>query len=103
MGGGLVTLARIITTIGTVVAAIIVTGIVLKVLDANASNDIVNVVLDAASWLTAPFHGLFSLDDSDAQTALNWGLAAVVYCHRRAGDRPAVAALTVSSAGPGRW
>ena len=79
LGGGLVSVARVIATIGTIVAAIIVAGIVLKVLDANASNDIVNVVLDAAGWLVGPFKGLFSIDDADWQTVANWGLAALVY------------------------
>jgi hypothetical protein len=79
MGGGLVSLARVITTIGTIVAAIIVAGVILRVLDANASNDIVKVVLDGARWLVGPFRGLFSVDDADWQVVVNWGLAAVVY------------------------
>lgn len=79
MSSGLWSVARIITTLATVVAAIIAAGIVLKVLGASSSNDIVNVVVDAASWLSAPFHGLFNLSDNDWQVVLNWGLAAVVY------------------------
>ena len=79
MSNGLWSLARVITTLATVVAAIIAAGIILKVLGANPSNGIVRIVVDAASWLSAPFHGLFNLKDNDWQIVLNWGLAAVVY------------------------
>jgi hypothetical protein len=79
MSSGVWTLARIITTLATVVAAIIAAGIVLKVVGANPHNEIVKVVVDAASWLSAPFHGLFNLNNNDWQIVLNWGLAAVVY------------------------
>jgi hypothetical protein len=79
MGSGLWALARIITVIATVVAAIIAAGIVLKVLGANPSNQIVSIVLDAANWLVAPFRGLFSIHDADWRVIVNWGLAAVVY------------------------
>jgi hypothetical protein len=49
------------------------------VLDANASNDLVGAVLDAAGWLVGPFKGLFSIDDAELQVVVNWGLAAIVY------------------------
>ena len=83
-GAGAVTsgrlmLARIIRLIGAIVAAIIVLGIVLFVLDANTSNSLVKAVNDAASWLVGPFKGLFSLADRKAELAVNWGLAALVY------------------------
>ena len=79
MGSGLYTVARVITTIASIVAAIIVAGILLKVLNANASNDIVRWVLDAASWLVGPFKGLFTIHNADMRVIVNWGLAAVVY------------------------
>jgi hypothetical protein len=79
MGSGLVTAARVVKAIGAIVAGIIVLGIVLKVLDANASNDLVGAVVDAGSWLVGPFKGLFSIGDADLRVAVNWGLAALVY------------------------
>jgi hypothetical protein len=79
MGTGLATLARVVSLVAGIVAAIIVAGILLKILDANPSNDIVNWVLDAARWLVGPFKGLFSIHDPDWRVIVNWGLAAAVY------------------------
>ena len=72
-------LARAVALIGSAVAGVIVVGILLVVLDANPRNDIVEAVTDAARWLSEPFHGLFDLDSSKGQIALNWGVAAVAY------------------------
>jgi hypothetical protein len=75
MGG----LARLVRLAAGVVAAIIVAGILLVVLNANSSNDIVSTVNDAARWLVGPFDGMFTLDSGKATIAVNWGIAAVVY------------------------
>jgi hypothetical protein len=72
-------LARVVALIGGLVAAVIVIGILLIVFDANARADVVEWLTDAARWLAGPFHGLFNLDSEKWQTAVNWGLAAVVY------------------------
>jgi hypothetical protein len=76
---GLFTLARVVALIGSLVAAVVVIGILLVVLDASTKNDIVQWMTDAAEWLVGPFQGLFNLDSQKGQTAVNWGLAAVVY------------------------
>src|SRR5215211_3158647 len=73
------TLARLVTTIALVVAGIIVAGILLVVLEANRSNDLVNAVLDAARWLAGPFKSLFNIDNQKTEVAVNYGIAAVVY------------------------
>lgn len=78
-GGGGLAVARVVKAIAGIVAAIIVAGILLVVLEANKSNDIVAAVLDAARWLVGPFKGVFDLDSAKATVAVNWGLAAVVY------------------------
>lgn len=72
-------LARAVRLAGTVVAGLIVIGILLVVLDANPSNDVVDWLVEAARDLASPFHGLFDLKSSEWQTAVNWGLAAVAY------------------------
>jgi hypothetical protein len=72
-------LARIVRLVTAVVVAFIVAGIVLHLLDANGGNAIVSFVYDVASWLVAPFKGIFSPDGAHARIAANWGLAAVVY------------------------
>jgi hypothetical protein len=72
-------IARAVIVIGGLVAAILVLGIVLVLLKANRSNDIVKAVHDAASFLAGPFDGLFKLDREWVETAVNWGIAAVVW------------------------
>ena len=57
----------------------LVLGIVLVLLKADRSNDLVQAVRDAASFLAGPFDGLFTLDSPQASKALNWGIAAVVW------------------------
>ncbi len=71
--------ARLVTMIAAAVAGVIVIGILLVLLEANRSNEVVAIVLDAAKWLVGPFKGLFSLDSAKLQTLVNWGLAAAVY------------------------
>ena len=71
--------ARAVILAATAVALVLVLGIVLVLLEANRSNDIVQVVRDAASFLAGPFDGLFTLDSNKAERAVNWGIAAVVW------------------------
>jgi hypothetical protein len=72
-------LARLVRMITFAVVAVIVAGILLHVLDANADNGVVAAVYDVAGWLVAPFKNVFSLNGAHEQIAANWGLAAVVY------------------------
>jgi hypothetical protein len=73
------TLARLVRLAAGIVAAIIVAGILLAVLNANPTNDVVSAIHDAARALVGPFDGMFTLDSADATLAVNWGIAAVVY------------------------
>ena len=72
-------LARIVRIVTGLIVAVIVIGILLRVFEANASNGIVSAILDVAGWLVDPFKGLFSIDDRKVQTAVNWGIGALVY------------------------
>jgi hypothetical protein len=72
-------LARFFILLGTAVAAVLVLGIVLVLLEANPSNDIVAAIRDAARFLAGPFNNLFTLDSNKAERAVNWGIAAVVW------------------------
>jgi hypothetical protein len=72
-------IARVVILLATAVAAVLVLGIVLVVLEANRSNDIVQVVRDAARFLAGPFDGLFTFDRNKVEVAVNWGIAAVVW------------------------
>jgi hypothetical protein len=73
------TLARLVILVATAVALVLVAGILLVVLGANTSNDIVKAVHDAARFLAGPFDGLFKLDSHKATIAVDWGIAAVVW------------------------
>ena len=72
-------LARVVTLIAAIVAGIIVIGILLVVVGANQSNELVKAVMDAGRWLAGPFRDLFSLNGHKATIAVNWGIAAAVY------------------------
>jgi uncharacterized protein YggT (Ycf19 family) len=72
-------LARIVRLVTMLVVGVIVVGILLHVLGANGSNDIVKLVYDVDRPLVAPFKSLFNLKDAKAQIAVNWGIAAAVY------------------------
>jgi hypothetical protein len=71
--------ARLITLVASLVAAVIVIGIVLVVLGANKDNTIVNALLDAARFLAGPFKNMFNLSHHKTEVAVNYGIAAVVY------------------------
>ena len=77
--GALGLLARVVDLVTAVVAVIIAVGVLLVVLEANQSNEIVNAILDAARWLVGPFDSIFTLDDHKLEVAVNWGLALLVY------------------------
>lgn len=72
-------LARILRTIGMLIAAVLAIGVLLVVVDANEDNAIVNAVLEIGRFFSGPFRGIIELDDNDLQIAINWGIAALVY------------------------
>ncbi len=76
---GRAAVARAVIMVATAVALVLIAGILLVVLEANRSNDIVQIVRDAASFLAGPFDGLFSLERQKVETGVNWGIAAVVW------------------------
>jgi hypothetical protein len=72
-------LARFVILATTAVALVLLLGIVLVVLEANRSNELVQLVRDAAGFLAGPFDGLFTLERQKVEVAVNWGIAAVVW------------------------
>jgi hypothetical protein len=72
-------IARAVIMITGVIALLLVVAILLVVLEATRSNELVQFVRDAASLLAGPFDDLFTLDSNKAERAVNWGLAAVVW------------------------
>jgi CDP-diglyceride synthetase len=77
-GGLLVLIARLIRFIFGIAAAIIVVAIVLRLLNANPSNQIVH---DFHTWgfhLAGPFRSLFTIHKQKVAMLVNWGVAAIV-------------------------
>ena len=72
-------IARALILAGSLVALVLIVGILLVVLGANPSNDLVKAVHSAAGFLAGPFDGLFKLHHRKAEVAVNWGIAAVVW------------------------
>ncbi|WP_236654638.1 hypothetical protein [Streptacidiphilus anmyonensis] len=62
-----------------VVAGILVLWIVLYVLKANPSNDMAHWIHNAADWLAAWAHDLFTPSEGWLRTLLNYGIPAVAY------------------------
>ena len=73
------TLARAVILLTSAIALVLVAAILLVVLEANRSNDLVQFMRDAAAVLSGPLNGLFTMDSNKAEKAVNWGLAAVVW------------------------
>src|SRR3954471_19980562 len=62
-----------------IAGGLLVIAILLILLAANQSTDIVSWVRDAGSWLAGPFKNLFSIHNHKVEVLVNWGIAAVVY------------------------
>src|SRR3954462_5672307 len=71
--------ARAGVLVGTIVALILVAGILLVVLGGNHSNELLKAVHSGAQFLAGPFDGLFRLHGHKLTTAFNRRLAAIVW------------------------
>jgi hypothetical protein len=78
-GSGLLLLARIVMLVAVIVAVVIALAILLRLLDANATNSVVKAIHDAGKALVGPFKDIFKIKKPKVSMAVNWGLAAVVY------------------------
>ena len=72
-------IARAVMLLTSAIALVLVLGILLVVLEANRSNDLVQLVRDAAGFLAGPLDDLFKLDSNKAEKAVNWGIAAAIW------------------------
>ena len=78
-GAGTGLLARFVYFIASLVVLIILAGILLALLKANATNGVVSEVHGWGRWLAGPFDGMFSFRHARVALAVNWGIAAVIY------------------------
>jgi hypothetical protein len=75
----MITIARLVRILAGLAVAILVVGIILRVVGANPANSIVSDIHDAGAWLAGPFKNVFTVHNAKEAIALNWGLAALVY------------------------
>ncbi len=71
--------ARAVMVLADVVAGILGLWIVLYMLNANPSNDLVRWVRGAADWLSTWARDMFTPSHGWLRTLLNYGIPAVVY------------------------
>ncbi|GLW50722.1 hypothetical protein Stsp02_63830 [Streptomyces sp. NBRC 14336] len=69
----------VIAAVADIMAFILGLWILMYLLDANRGNAFVEFVHDAARWLAAWSHDLFTFDEAWARVVAGYGLAAVVY------------------------
>jgi hypothetical protein len=80
VGSGFVALARLVMTVAALIALLIVLAIVLRDVDANASNSIVKGIHDGANFFAGAFTGLIKFSGhAKRELTVDWGIAAVVY------------------------
>jgi hypothetical protein len=79
LAGGLTLLGRLIALVLSILAAIIILAIVVKVFDANRANVIVDNLIRAGDYLVGPLKGIFQFSSRDTEVAVNWGIAAALY------------------------
>ena len=77
--GVLDVIATVVSTVFRLAALLIVLGILFVVLEANPDNGIASFVNDIADFLVGPFDDLFEPKDEKLATAINWGIAVIVY------------------------
>ena len=71
--------ATVIAVVADVAALILGVWILMYILDANRSNDLVSWVHSTANWLASWSRDLFTVQVDWVRTLLNYGLPAVVY------------------------
>lgn len=70
---------RAVALVADALAFVIVLWILLYLLEANQSNELVAFVHDAATWLAGWSYDLFTFSREWVQVVIGYGLAAVVY------------------------
>jgi hypothetical protein len=79
-GAGLLALARLVMLVATLIFLLIVVAIVLRDVDANASNSIVKGIHDGANFFAGSFTDMIKETRHYKRAiTINWGIAAIVY------------------------
>jgi hypothetical protein len=70
---------RAVAMVAMVVAFLILLGIAFTIFKANPSNGIVSSVINVDKTLVKPFSEMFTPQDEQMRTVVNWGIGAGVY------------------------
>jgi len=80
VGAGVVMLARLVLTAAVLIAVLIGLAIILRDVDANASNSIVKGIHEGANFFAGGFNGLIkSAGHAKRELSINWGIALLVF------------------------
>jgi hypothetical protein len=80
VGSGALMLARLVMLIATLIALLIGLAIVLRDVDANASNTIVKGIHEGANFFAGAFTGLITFSGHPKRAiTVDWGIALLVY------------------------
>jgi hypothetical protein len=80
LGFGVLLLARLVMAVAVLIALLIGLAIVLRDVDANASNTIVKGVHEGANFFAGAFTGLFTFNGHPKRAiTVDWGIALIVY------------------------
>jgi hypothetical protein len=73
-------IARLVMTVATLIALLIALAIVLRDVDANASNTIVKGIHEGANFFAGAFTGLIKFNGHPKRAiTVDWGIALIVY------------------------
>ncbi len=76
---GLWGVARAVRLITAFIVGVIVLGILLVLLKANRTNELVDLILDVGGFFVEPFDNIFNLDSRKGNVFVNWGIGALIY------------------------
>jgi hypothetical protein len=80
LGSGVLALARLVMLAATLIALLIALAIVLRDVDANASNSIVKGLHEGANFFAGSFTGLIEFSGHPKRAiTVDWGIALLVY------------------------
>jgi hypothetical protein len=79
-GAGVLLIARLVMTLASLIALLILLAIVLRDVDANANNTIVKGIHEGANFFAGAFTGLIRFNGHPKRAiTVDWGIALVVY------------------------
>jgi hypothetical protein len=80
VGSGVLVLARLVMSVASLIALLIALAVVLRDVDATASNTIVKGIHEGANFFAGAFTGLISFSGHPKRAiTVNWGIALIVY------------------------